>query len=77
MPDGTSIVRAKVKPIPDVAGMLKPPKGKHVGVDRMNPWSSGGFAALPWRVQRAQRRARRVTRAIVKPCTRMEKTTTQ
>jgi AbrB family looped-hinge helix DNA binding protein len=38
MPDGTIIVRAKTKSILDMAGMLKPPKGKRVGVEEMNPW---------------------------------------
>jgi AbrB family looped-hinge helix DNA binding protein len=38
MPDGTIIVRAKTKSILDMAGMLKPPKGKRVAVQRMNPW---------------------------------------
>lgn len=38
MPDGTIIVRAKTKSILDMAGMLKAPKGKHVGIDDMNPW---------------------------------------
>ncbi|MDR2838083.1 MAG: type II toxin-antitoxin system PrlF family antitoxin [Azonexus sp.] len=38
MPDGTIIVRAKTKSILDLAGMLKPPKGKHVTIEEMNPW---------------------------------------
>jgi len=38
MPDGTIIVRAKTKSILDMAAMLKPAKGKHVGVEEMNPW---------------------------------------
>jgi AbrB family looped-hinge helix DNA binding protein len=38
MPDGTIIVRAKTKSILDMAGMLKPPKGKRVAVEDMNPW---------------------------------------
>ena len=38
MPDGTIIVRAKAKSILDMAGMLKPPKGKRVSVEEMNPW---------------------------------------
>jgi antitoxin PrlF len=38
MPDGTIIVRAKTKSILDMAGMLKPPKGKRVTVEDMNPW---------------------------------------
>lgn len=37
-PDGTIIVRAKTKSILDMAGMLKPPRGKHVKVDDMNAW---------------------------------------
>ena len=37
-PDGTIIVRAKSKSILDMAGMLKAPKGKRVGVEEMNPW---------------------------------------
>ena len=38
MPDGTIIVRAKTKSILDMAGMLKPPKGRRVKVAEMNPW---------------------------------------
>ncbi len=38
MPDGTIIVRAKTKSILDMAGMLKAPKGKRIGVEQMNPW---------------------------------------
>lgn len=38
MPDGTVIVRAKTGSILDMAGMLKAPKGKRVGSDKMNPW---------------------------------------
>ncbi|KQV47993.1 AbrB family transcriptional regulator [Pelomonas sp. Root1217] len=38
MPDGTLIVRVKSKSILDMAGMLKPPKGKRIGIDEMNPW---------------------------------------
>ena len=38
MPDSTIIVRAKTKSILDMAGMLKAPKGRHVGIDDMNPW---------------------------------------
>jgi AbrB family looped-hinge helix DNA binding protein len=38
MPDGTLIVRVKSKSILDMAGMLKAPKGKRVGIDEMNPW---------------------------------------
>jgi len=38
MPDGTIIVRAKTKSILDMAGMLKAPKGKRIGVEEMNPW---------------------------------------
>ncbi len=38
MPDGTIIVRAKTRSIIDLASMLKPPKGKHVSIDEMNPW---------------------------------------
>jgi antitoxin PrlF len=38
MPDGTIIVRAKSKSILDMAGMLKAPKGRRVGVDDMKPW---------------------------------------
>lgn len=38
MPDGTIIVRAKTKSILDIAGMLKAPKGKRIGVEEMNPW---------------------------------------
>ena len=35
MPDGTVIVRAKNKSILDLAGMLKPPKGKRVPIEDM------------------------------------------
>lgn len=38
MSDGTIIVRAKTQSILDMAGMLKAPRGKRVGVDDMNPW---------------------------------------
>ena len=38
LPDGTIIVRAKTKSILDMAAMLKPAKGKQVGVEEMNPW---------------------------------------
>jgi AbrB family looped-hinge helix DNA binding protein len=38
MRDGTIVVRAKTKSILDMASMLKAPKGKHAGVDDMNPW---------------------------------------
>lgn len=38
MPDGTLIVRVKSRSILDMAGMLKPPKGKRVIVGDMNPW---------------------------------------
>jgi antitoxin PrlF len=38
MSDGAVIVRAKTKSILDMAGMLKAPNGKHVGVDDINPW---------------------------------------
>ena len=37
-PDGSIVVRAKTKSILDMAGMLKPPKGKHVAVEAMNAW---------------------------------------
>lgn len=37
-PDGTIIVRAKTKSILDMAGMLKPPKGKRVAIEDMNAW---------------------------------------
>jgi AbrB family looped-hinge helix DNA binding protein len=38
MPDGTIIVRAKTRSILDMAGMVKPPKGKRVPLEAMNPW---------------------------------------
>ena len=38
MPDGGVIVRAKVRSVLDLAGNLKPPKGRHVAVDDMNAW---------------------------------------
>ncbi len=38
MPDGSVIVRAKTESILDLAGILKPPKGKHVPVEAMNAW---------------------------------------
>jgi AbrB family looped-hinge helix DNA binding protein len=38
MPDGSVIVRAKSKSVLDLAGMLKPRKGKHVRVEDMNAW---------------------------------------
>ena len=37
-PDGTAIVRAKTKSILDLAGSLKPAKGKRVTVSRMKAW---------------------------------------
>jgi antitoxin PrlF len=38
LPDGGLIVRAKTKSILDLAGKLKPPKGRHVAVEDMNAW---------------------------------------
>ena len=38
MPDGTVLVRAKTKSILDMAGSVKPAKGKRVPVDAMNAW---------------------------------------
>jgi AbrB family looped-hinge helix DNA binding protein len=38
MPDGTIIVRAKTLSIRDMAGLLKPPKGRRVSIEAMNPW---------------------------------------
>jgi antitoxin PrlF len=38
MPDGTLIVRAKSKSLLDMAGMVKPVKGKHASIEAMNPW---------------------------------------
>ena len=38
MPDGTLIVRAKSKSLLDMAGMVKPTKGKHASIEAMNPW---------------------------------------
>ena len=38
MPDGSVIVRAKTGSILALAGKLKAPKGKHVGVEKMNAW---------------------------------------
>ena len=38
MPDGGLIVRAKTRSILDLAGSLKPPKGKRVAVKDMNAW---------------------------------------
>lgn len=38
MPDGSILVRAKTKSILDMAGMLKPPKGKHIPIEAMNAW---------------------------------------
>ena len=38
MPDGSICVRAKTKSLLDLAGMLKPPKGKRVSIEDMNPW---------------------------------------
>jgi antitoxin PrlF len=37
-PDGTIIVRAKTGSILDMAGSLRPPGGRHIAVDDMNPW---------------------------------------
>ena len=38
MPDGTITVRAKTKAMPDLAGILKAPKGKKVQIEDMNAW---------------------------------------
>jgi antitoxin PrlF len=38
MPDGTVIVRAKTRSVLDLAGRLKPPKGRRVAVENMNAW---------------------------------------
>ena len=38
MPDGSLIVRAKTRSILDLAGRLKPPKGKRVAIKDMNAW---------------------------------------
>lgn len=38
MPDGTVLVRAKTGSILDLAGSLEAPKGRKVGVKRMNAW---------------------------------------
>jgi antitoxin PrlF len=38
LPEGTIIVSVKSRSILDLAGMLKPPKGKRVKVEDMNPW---------------------------------------
>lgn len=38
LPDGRVLVRVKNKSILDMAGMMKPPHGKHVSVEEMNPW---------------------------------------
>ena len=38
MPDGSVIVRAKTRTILDLAGSLKPAKGKHVAIEDMNAW---------------------------------------
>lgn len=38
LPNGAVLVRAKTRSILDLAGMLKPPKGKHVAIEDMNAW---------------------------------------
>lgn len=38
LPDGSLIVRAKTRSLLDLAGTLKPPRGKHVAIEDMNPW---------------------------------------
>ena len=38
MPDGSIVVRAKTRSILDLAGAFKPPRGKHVSIEDMNPW---------------------------------------
>ena len=38
LPNGAVLVRAKTKSILELAGMLKPPKGKHVAIEDMNAW---------------------------------------
>ena len=39
MPDGSVIVRAKIKSLTDLAGSLKAPRSKKVRVEDMNPWA--------------------------------------
>lgn len=38
LPDGGVLVRAKTRSILDMAGSVKPAKGKRVSVDTMNAW---------------------------------------
>ena len=38
MPDGSVLVRAKAKSILDMAGSVRPSKGKRVAVEAMNAW---------------------------------------
>lgn len=38
MPDGGVIVRAKTGSILSLAGKLKAPRGKRVGIEKMNAW---------------------------------------
>ena len=38
MADGRAIVRVKNRSVLDMVGILKPPSGKHVSVEEMNPW---------------------------------------
>lgn len=40
MPDGTAIVRAKNRSVLELAGMLRPPKGKSCSLQEMNAWAS-------------------------------------
>jgi antitoxin PrlF len=37
LPDGRLLVRVKNKSVLDLKGLLKPPKGKHVAIEDMNP----------------------------------------
>ena len=38
LPDGSVLIRAKTRSILDLAGSLRPPKGKRVSIDDMNAW---------------------------------------
>lgn len=38
MPDGSLIVRAKTRALLDLAGSLKPAKGKRVAIEDMSAW---------------------------------------
>lgn len=39
LPDGSAVVRAKTRSVMELAGSLKPPRGKRVKLEEMNPFA--------------------------------------